>query len=109
MLKQPLGSHDADESAADGFNLAEREKPAVERRYSPGDLVCGAAILGRVADAWQARAITITRGISFPIEALFDLMEEHFDLVRSTFVALGARRELLIAHLAAESKELVLT
>jgi CRP-like cAMP-binding protein len=93
----------------DGEVLAERESPAVERNYGPGDLVCGAAILGRVAEAWHARAITTTRGISFPIEALFDLMEEHFDLVRSTFVALGARRELLIAHLAAESTELVLT
>ena len=92
----------------DGDVLAEREGPAVERRYGPGDLVCGAAIVGRVAETWQARAVTPTRGISFPVEALFDLMEEHFDLVRSTFIALGARRELLIEHLAAQSPDLVL-
>jgi hypothetical protein len=93
----------------DGEVLAERKGPTVERHYAPGDLVCGAAILGRVADRWEARATSPMRGISFPIEALFDLMEEHFDLVRSAFAAIGARRELLLDHLAAESGELVLT
>jgi hypothetical protein len=36
-------------------------------------------------------------------------MEEHFDLVSSTLSALGARRDLLIDHLAEESGDLVLT
>jgi CRP-like cAMP-binding protein len=93
----------------EGEVLAERESPAVVRRQGPGDLVCGTAILGQVADGWQARSITPTRGISFPIEALFDLMEEHFDLVRSTLAALGARRELLLEHMATETRGLVVT
>ena len=93
----------------DGDVLAEREGPAVRRHYGPGDLVCGAAILGAVGDAWQARATTAVRGVSFPIDALFDLMEEHFDLVRSTLAAVGARRDLLLEHLASESNGLVLT
>ena len=93
----------------DGDVLADREDPVVERHYGPGDLVCGAAILGHSADAWQARASSPTRGISFPVEALFDLMEEHFDLVRSTLAALGARRDLLLEYLAAKSDDLVLT
>jgi CRP-like cAMP-binding protein len=93
----------------DGEVLAEREGPAVVRRQGPGDLVCGTAILGHVADRWQARSITPTRGISFPIEALFDLMEEHFDLVRSTLAALGARREVLLEHMAAETPDLNVT
>jgi hypothetical protein len=93
----------------DGEVLAVRGEPAVERRYGPGDLVCAAAILGRVAGPWQARATTPVRGISFPVEALFDLMEEHFDLVRSTLTALAIRRELLLEHLAAASRDLVLT
>jgi hypothetical protein len=62
-----------------------------------------------VADTWQAQATAPTRAISFPIEALFDLMEEHFDLVRSTLAALGARRELLLEYLATQSRDLVLT
>jgi CRP-like cAMP-binding protein len=92
-----------------GEVLAERENPAVRRVYGPGDLVCGAAILGQVAGDWQARTITPFRGVSFPIDALFDLMEEHFDLVRSTLTALGARRELLLEHLASESTDFILT
>ena len=83
--------------------------PEVVRRFGPGDLVCGAAILGGVAGPWQARAIVPTSGLSFPIEALFDLMEEHFDLVRSTLVALGSRRQVQQAHLAAQWGPLVLT
>jgi CRP-like cAMP-binding protein len=93
----------------DGEALAEREGPTVVRHQGPGDLVCGTAILGRSAGAWQARAVTPTRGISFPIEALFDLMEEHFDLVRSILSALGARREQLLERMATESPNLVVT
>lgn len=92
----------------DGEVLAEAEAPAMARRYRPGDLVCDAAILGGVAAKWQARAIAPTRGLSFPVEALFDLMEEHFDLSQSVLSALGVRRQLLLEHLAA-SEELVLT
>jgi CRP-like cAMP-binding protein len=93
----------------DGDVRAEREDPAVARHYGPGDLVCGAAIMGGVADVWRARAMTPVRGVSFPIDALFDLMEEHFDLVRSTLAAVGARRDLLLEHLASESSDLILT
>jgi CRP-like cAMP-binding protein len=93
----------------DGEVLAEREGPAVLRRQGPRDLVCGTAILGHVAEAWQARAITPVRAISFPIEELFDLMEEHFDLVRSALSALTARRELLLEHMAAETRDLEVT
>jgi CRP-like cAMP-binding protein len=92
----------------DGEVLAEREGSAMVRRYGPGDMVCAAAILGGVAGDWQARTVAPTRGISFPVEALFDLMEEHFDLVRSTMAALGARRELLLEHMAAASDDVVL-
>jgi CRP-like cAMP-binding protein len=92
-----------------GEVLAERDDPAVRRTYGPGDLVCGVAVLGQVASAWQARAMTPVRGVSFPIDALFDLMEEHFDLVRSTLSALGARRELLLEHLASESNDFILS
>jgi CRP-like cAMP-binding protein len=92
----------------EGDVLAEHEAPAMSRRYRSGDLVCDAAVLGQVAAKWQARAIAPTRGLSFPVEALFDLMEEHFDLLRSVLASLGARRQLLLEHLAA-SEDLVLT
>jgi CRP-like cAMP-binding protein len=93
----------------DGDVLTEREGPEMRRHFGPGDLVCGAAILGGVADPWRARAITAIRGISFPMEALFGLMEEHFDLVRSTLTALGARRELLLETMASQASDLIVT
>jgi CRP-like cAMP-binding protein len=94
---------------SDGEVLAERQGPAVERHYGAGDLVCGAAVLGQMSEDWEARAVSAVRGIAFPIGAVFDLMEEHFDLVRSAFAAIGARRELVLEHLAAQSEDLVLT
>jgi CRP-like cAMP-binding protein len=94
---------------AEGEVHAERANPAVVRRYVPGEIVCGVASFGATAPAWEARATAPTRTISFPIEAWFDLMEEHFDLVSSTLSALGARRDLLVDHLAEESGDLVLT
>jgi CRP-like cAMP-binding protein len=95
---------------SDGQVFAQRTGPTVERLYGPGDLVCGAAMLGGVAGDWEARALSPVCGVSFPRTGLFDLMEEHFDLVRSAFAALGARRELLLDHLAVLSGgELVLT
>jgi CRP-like cAMP-binding protein len=93
----------------EGEVVAECAARSTVRCYGPGDLICGAAILGGVAGPWQARALAPTRGIAVPVEAVFDMMEEHFDLVRSTFAALGARRELLLERLASESGDLVLT
>ncbi|MGD0526588.1 MAG: cyclic nucleotide-binding domain-containing protein [Polyangiaceae bacterium] len=91
----------------DGEVVAERSDPSVARRYGPGDLVCGAAVLGGVVDAWEARAVTPTRCIAVPLESLFDLMEEHFELVRSTLFALGVRRGLLLDYLAGASGDLL--
>jgi CRP-like cAMP-binding protein len=93
----------------DGEVLSSRVDPAAERRYGPGDLVDGVSGFGPAALAWAARGTVPGRGIAFPIEGWFDLMEEHFDLVRSTFSALMARRELLLEHLAEASGGLVLT
>lgn len=93
----------------EGEVVGECAAPEMERRFGPADLVCAEAILGRVAGPWQARATMPTRGLSFPIETLFELMEEHFDLVRSTVVAFGSRREVLLDHLAKQSAPLVLT
>ncbi len=92
-----------------GEVAADRVEPRVERRYGPGDIVCGVASFGAPAPFWEARAVTPTRVISFPIEVWFDLMEEHFDLVRSALAAVGRRREVLLEQMARGQDELVLT
>lgn len=92
-----------------GEVTAARRDPDVSRRYGPGDIVCGAAAFGTPARSWEATAATRSRVMSFPLVAWFDLMEEHFDVVRSTLGALGARRELLLEELASTEEALVLT
>jgi CRP-like cAMP-binding protein len=93
----------------EGEVLSSRVDPAAERRYVPGDIVCGASAFGLPALAWEIRATSPARAIAFAIEAWFDLMEEHFDMVRSTLGAFLARRELLLEHLAEASGGIVLT
>jgi CRP-like cAMP-binding protein len=93
----------------EGEVLATRHEPEVVRHYGPGDVVLGVASFGPTASAWEARAVSPTRVLSFPVEVWFDLMAEHFDLVRSTLAALSLRRDTLIEHLARRDGELVLT
>lgn len=92
-----------------GEVVADRAEPRVERRYGPGDIVCGVASFGPASPLWEARAVAPTRVISFPLEVWFDLMEEHFDLVKSALAAVGRRREVLLQEMARGQPELVLT
>jgi CRP-like cAMP-binding protein len=88
---------------------ASRVDPAARRSYGPGDIVCGVASFGSSAVPWEARARVATRVLSFSSELWFDLMEEHFDMVRSTLAAIAERRALLIEFLAERSGGIVFT
>jgi len=77
-------------------------------RYGPGDIVCGAAALEGSA-GWNAKAAVAVRAVSFPIEVWFELMDEHFDLVRTAIAALALRRETLLDYLAEQSAGITLT
>jgi hypothetical protein len=50
--------------------------------------------------AWRARAVTPARALVFRVDDWFDLLEEHFEMVRSTLAALSIRRETLLDGLA---------
>lgn len=76
--------------------------------YGPREIVCGAACFGGALD-WQAKASRPTRTLSFRLEAWFELMDEHFDLVRAAISALALRREALLDHLAAQQNGIELT
>jgi CRP-like cAMP-binding protein len=88
---------------------ARRTAPDVLRHYGPGDLLLGAASFTAAGPTWEARAVEPGRLLSFPREFWFDLMAEHFDLVRSTLAALAARRDVLLEVLAGRPQGLVLT
>jgi CRP-like cAMP-binding protein len=93
---------------AEGDVLAKHGDADATWHYGAGDIVCGAASFGGASD-WQAKADRATRTLSFPLEVWFELMDEHFDLVRAAMSALALRREALLDHLAAEAGGLVLT
>ncbi|HEY1537288.1 MAG TPA: hypothetical protein VGF76_24875, partial [Polyangiaceae bacterium] len=73
-----------------------------------GDIVCGAAALEGSA-GWNVKAAVAVRAVSFPIEVWFELMDEHFDLVRTAIAALALRREALLDYLAEQSAGITLT
>jgi CRP-like cAMP-binding protein len=78
-----------------------REAPGLIRRAGAGQIVGGAAAFADSALAWRARATRRGRALAFRVEDWFDLMEEHFDMVRSALAALSLEREGLIDELEA--------
>jgi len=87
----------------DGRLEAAWQSPQMKRRYTTGDVVGGAAALSEAANDWEAKALSAARLLAVPIEAWFDLMEEHFELAHSTFAFLAEHRERILDHLAAEA------
>jgi hypothetical protein len=49
------------------------------------------------------QAVTSTRALTFRIEDWLDLMEENFEMVRSTLGVLLTQREICLAELAART------
>jgi CRP-like cAMP-binding protein len=80
----------------EGTVEARRQRPDLVAFTGPGEIVCGAGAFGKRALAWEARASTRTRVLAFRIEDWFDLMEEHFDMVRSTLAGISLERERLL-------------
>ncbi len=77
-----------------------RLDPALRVVFGPGTFVGGVASLGQPVLAWEARATTRVRALSMRLEDWFDLMEEHFDLVRSALSELARRREAMLDDLS---------
>jgi CRP-like cAMP-binding protein len=83
----------------DGEVEAVREAPHVVWRGAAGDIVCGVAAFGDPILAWEARARTRGRALTFRVADWLDLMEENFDMVRMTLGALSLDREELLERL----------
>jgi CRP-like cAMP-binding protein len=87
----------------DGEIDATRKGPDVHRRYAPGEAVASAAILAGLRAPWAAHAVGTARLLAVPVEAWFDLMEEHFELVHSTVGELRKDRERILDQLATDA------
>jgi CRP-like cAMP-binding protein len=85
----------------EGEVQATREPSQGVWRFGPGEIVCGAAAIGEPALSWRAVAQGPVRTLAYRIEDWFDLMELHFDLVRSAVTWLALERERLHDLLAA--------
>jgi CRP-like cAMP-binding protein len=97
------GANDQFFLVVDGEIEATRKDPDVRRRYAPGEVVTGAAALSERRAHWAARAVGSARLVAVPIEAWFDLIEEHFELANSTLDAFAKDRERILDYLAAEA------
>ncbi len=75
---------------------AARSTPDVVWRGGPGEVVCGTAAFGDPVLAWEAVARTAGRALTFRTADWLDLMEENFDMVRTTLGALSLSREELL-------------
>jgi CRP-like cAMP-binding protein len=80
----------------EGRVVAHRNDPDLTVTFGPGTFVGGVAGLGQAILAWDARTVERTRTLSLPLEDWFDLMEEHFDLVRATLRAMARAYEGLL-------------
>lgn len=82
---------------------ASRHNPEIVWQSARGEIVCGAAAFGEPALAWEAIASKATRALAFRIEDWFDLMEEHFDMVRSALGGLELQRHQILDQLASQA------
>jgi CRP-like cAMP-binding protein len=83
-----------------------RLDPGLRVVFGPGSVVGGVASLGEPVLAWEARAITRVRALSMRLEDWFDLMEEHFDLLRSALSGMALQREAILDDLSTGKGEL---
>ncbi len=81
---------------ADGVVEARHEAPDIVAWFGPGDLVCGYGALGPADDAYVATARSPVVAFAFSEEDFFDVMEEHFDLMRSVLAGLASEFQRLI-------------
>jgi CRP-like cAMP-binding protein len=74
---------------------ASRDDPRVLWRGGPGQAVCGTASFADTHSPWQARAASEVRALAFGVDDWFDVMEENFEMVRTTLAELALQRERL--------------
>jgi CRP-like cAMP-binding protein len=87
---------------------ASRADPPFKRPFGPGTIVLAAASFGEGSIPWEAHAKTEVRALAVPHDDWFDLLEEHFDMLRSALGAMAIQRDRMLEQLAAQSGGLIL-
>jgi CRP-like cAMP-binding protein len=73
----------------------ERESPRIRARFGPGSLVMDTIAFADIDRPYTARAIEPTTALLLRREDFFDVLEDHFELVRAVLSACVAGREKL--------------
>ena len=87
---------------------ASRAGPAMTGAFGAGTVLLGAASFGDGSTPWEARAITATRALAVHHDDWFNLLEEHFDMLRSALGAMALQRDRMLEQMAAQTGALVL-
>lgn len=74
----------------------ERDDPAIRASFGPGSLLAGLGSLGYLEQPYSARALAPSLVLKVDKEDLFDLLEIHFDMVRSVLAIMARERELVL-------------
>ncbi len=77
----------------DGRVEATRESPHAVWRGGPGQVVCGMAAFAGSARNWRAQAVTRVRALVFRVDDWFDILEENFEMVRTTLATLAVEMD----------------
>jgi CRP-like cAMP-binding protein len=85
-----------------------RSDPDVKRRFGAGTTLLGAAAYGESATPWGAHAVTAVRALWVHNDDWLNLVEEHFDMLRSTLGAMAIQRDQMMEDLANHEGGLVL-
>jgi CRP-like cAMP-binding protein len=81
-----------------------REIPSLAARFTPGEAVfLDAVVAGTMVD-YDVRATVSSVVLSFDLDDLFDVMEEHLELIRSVLIGMGAEYEQLLGYFLAGSE-----
>jgi CRP-like cAMP-binding protein len=91
-----------------GEVASSRADPALKRTFGPGTIVLGAASFGEGSIPWEVHATTAVRTLAVPHDDWFDLLEEHFDMLRSALGTMAKLRDRILEQLAAQSGGLIL-
>ncbi len=76
-----------------GLVEVDRDEPLLRARFGRSGLVGGSSSLGHDTFAFKARAVTTASVLAIRHEDLFDVMEDHVEVLRSIFAYLASERD----------------
>jgi CRP-like cAMP-binding protein len=103
-LHQPGKATDAFYIVASGVVEIAHEEPTVRARFGPGEVVFGAGGVGVRVPSFSSMALAPTVLLAVRREDFFDIMEDHFDVMRSVMKGVSSERERVLTASAEGGK-----